>query len=81
MDRHWDGNPKVLVFYSQWGQTMKHYKVDNIANFVYYGKTPLTMSPLVLFCGRYTHVHLMDVFLWWWKLSGGKETMAFYGSS
>ena len=47
MDRHWDENPKVLVFYSQWGKlfainlffTTKQYKVDNIANFVYYGKT------------------------------------------
>ena len=47
MDRHWDENPKVLVFYSQWGKlfainlllTTKQYKVDNIVNFVYYGKT------------------------------------------
>ena len=46
MDRHWDENPKVLVFYSQWGKlfainllfTTKQYKVDNIDNFVYYGK-------------------------------------------
>ena len=49
MDRHWDENPKVLVFYSQWGKlfainllfTTKQYKVDNIDNFVYYGKTRL----------------------------------------
>ena len=47
MDRHWDENPKVLVFYSQWTKpfvinllfTTKQYKVDNIDNFVYYGKT------------------------------------------
>ena len=49
MGRHWDENPKVLVFYSQWGLfaitlpfTTKQYKVDNIANFVYYGKTRMS---------------------------------------
>ena len=51
MDRHWDENPKVLVFYSQWGKlfaqinlflTTKQYKVDNIVNFVYYGKLEYT---------------------------------------
>ena len=49
MDRYWDENPKELVFYSQWGKlfainllfTTKQYKVDNIDNFVYYGKTRL----------------------------------------
>ena len=49
MDRHWDENPKVLVFLSHWGKlfainllfTTKQYKVDNIGNFVYYGKTRL----------------------------------------
>ena len=49
LDRHWNENPKVLVFYSQWGKlfainllfTTKQYKVDNIDNFVYYGKTRL----------------------------------------
>ena len=49
MDRHWDENPKVLVFLSHWGKlfainllfTTKQYKVDNIDNFVYYGKTRL----------------------------------------
>ena len=52
MDRHWDENPKVLVFYSQWGKlfainlllTTKQYKVDNIDNFVYYGKTRLQLE-------------------------------------
>ena len=42
MDRHWDENPKVLVFESHWGKlfainllfTTKQYKVDNIDNFV-----------------------------------------------
>ena len=52
MDRHWDENPKVLVFYSQWGKhfainllfTTKQYKVGNIDNFVYYGKTLMSQS-------------------------------------
>ena len=47
MDRHWDGNPKVLVLiplgktfcYEFTLFTTKQYKVDNIDKFVYYGKT------------------------------------------
>ena len=50
MGWHWDEDPKVLVFYCQWGKlfainlllTTKQYKVDNI---VYYGETPMRLSP------------------------------------
>ena len=54
MDRHWDENPKVMVFYKLFAInlpfTTKQYKVDNIANFVYYGKTRLD-APLDARCG------------------------------
>ena len=48
MDRHWDENPKWCsnptagkLFVINLLFTTKQYKVDNIVNFVYYGKTRL----------------------------------------
>ena len=40
MDRHWYSNPTGEKFFAiNLVFTTKQYKVDNIVNFVYYGKT------------------------------------------